>query len=110
MRGRTGLRVRTDFDVVAWLGGMKSHCRAIDLSTSGVLVDRGRQVRPADERLMVDLELLLPESAEALHAVGRSVWSQGTMQAFCFVGLDDVDRLTLAEHIDRRRAAGVAVS
>jgi hypothetical protein len=103
MRERIGIRARTDFDVVAHDGSMPSHCRAIDISASGVRVDRGRQVRASDERLVVDLELVLAAPLGVLRAKGRSVWSHGTQQAFRFIALSDVDRLTIAEHLDRQR-------
>jgi hypothetical protein len=110
MQDRTGARARTDFDVVARDGGMACHCRAVDLSASGILVDRGREVRTTDQRLLVDLELCLPERPDVwLHATGRFVWSLGSQQAFRFVVMNDVDRLTVAQHIDLLRLGGVSV-
>ncbi len=110
MRDRTGFRARTDFDVVARDGGMVSHCRAVDISASGILLDRGREVRTTDERLLVGLELMLPERpGVVLHATGRFVWSLGSQQAFRFVVMSDADRLSVAQHIDLR-IGGASVS
>jgi len=106
MRTRVGLRARTDFDVVAKEGGILAHCRAVDLSVSGILIDRGRLVRSSDERLVVDLALRLPERTDVLFTRGRLVWSRGTQQAFRFVAMTDADRLTIAEHVDLQRHRG----
>jgi hypothetical protein len=62
-----------------------------------------------DERLLVELELHLPERIHALHALARPVWSMGNQQALRFVEISDVDRLTLAEHMDTLRLEGVAL-
>lgn len=108
MQARAGLRARADFDVLTRQGGLVSRCRAVDLSASGILINRGRPLRSTDEPLLVDLELRLPEPPATLHAKGRSVWSRGTQQAFRFVALGAVDRLTLAELVDSLSRRGVA--
>ena len=110
MKGRVGLRARTDFDVIARDGRMQSWCRGIEVSTSGILVDRGRAVRSADDRLLVDLELRLPERLRSLRAKARAIWFQGSQQAFRFVHISDVDRLILAEHIDLQTLRGRRVA
>ena len=110
MRGRVGLRARTDFDVVARDGQMVSRCRGIEVSASGILIDRGRPIRSTDKRLLVDIELRLPERLRGLRARARSVWTHGTQQALRFVDISDVDRLTLAEHIDLQQLRGASIS
>jgi hypothetical protein len=110
MDRRVGLRARTDFRVVTRDGCLESHCRGIEVSTSGIVVDRGKPVRGRDERILLKLELRLPERLRALQAIARPVWSRGQQQAFRFVKMSDVDRLTLAEHLDVLRFRGVPMS
>jgi hypothetical protein len=62
------------------------------------------------ERLLVELELRLPERIRSLHAVARPVWSYGTQHALRFVRISDVDRLTLAEHMDLLRLRGAPLA
>jgi hypothetical protein len=105
MQHRVGLRARTDFRVVARNGGFVSHCRGIEISTSGIIVDRGRE--PPGEPLLIRLEMLLPERVRPLRALARPIWVSGPQQALKFVRISDVDRLTLAEHLDVLTLRGV---
>lgn len=98
MQHRAFLRARTDFRVVARDGGFVSHCRGIEISPSGIIVDRGREV--SSESLLLRLEMLLPERVRPLRALARPIWARGCQQALKFVRISDVDRLTLAEHLD----------
>jgi hypothetical protein len=110
MERRVGLRARTDFGVVARQGHSRSRCRGVEVSATGILVDQGRAARLLADRLLVDLELLLPERIRTLRAVARPVWSFGTQQALRFVRMSDVDRLTLAEHLDLLRLRGIPMA
>lgn len=107
MERRVGLRGRTDFDVIAREGSLSAHCRGIEVSPNGILLDRGHPVLPRDERLLIPLELRLPERLKPLRALARHVWSFGSQQALKFVRISDVDRLTLAEHLDLLHLRGV---
>ena len=107
MNRRVGLRARTDFRVVTRDGSLESHGRGIEVSTTGMVVDRGKALGGRDQRILMNLELRLPERIRALTAVARPVWSRGTQQAFRFVKMSDVDRLNLAEHMDVLRLRGV---
>src|SRR5688572_30204801 len=100
MKRRVGLRGRTDFKVIAHDGILASHCRGIEVSPTGIVIDRGHPVRSQHERVVLRLEIRLPERANAIYALARPIWSRGTQQAFRFVRLSDADRLSLAEHID----------
>ncbi|HEY6079555.1 MAG TPA: hypothetical protein VIW29_12160 [Polyangiaceae bacterium] len=82
-----------------------SHCRGIEISSSGIIVDRGRDT-PSQPMLM-RLELLLPERVRPLRALARPIWVHGSQQALKFVRISDVDRLTLAEHLDVLSLRGV---
>lgn len=107
MQHRVGLRARTDFRVIAKNGGFVSHCRGIEISPSGIIVDRGREV--SSQPLLVRLEMQLPERLRPLRALARPVWAFGSQQALKFVRISDVDRLTLAEHLDLLNLRGVAL-
>ena len=107
MERRVGFRARTDFHVIAREGWLRSHCRGVEVSPTGILLDRGRRLADRDESLLVGLELLLPERHRMLQAMARPIWSFGTQQALRFVKMSDVDRLTLAEHLDLQRMRGV---
>jgi hypothetical protein len=100
MERRVSLRARTDFKVIAREGSLGSHCRGIEISPTGIIIDRGRPIVRRDEGVLVRLELMLPERLRAVLAVARPVWSFGTQQALRFVRISDADRLTLAEHLD----------
>jgi hypothetical protein len=89
---------------------MMSRCRGIEVSSSGILIDRGRAIRSTDNRMLVDIELRLPERLRTLRAKARSVWTSGTQQALRFVAISDADRLTLAEHIDLQQLRGAHIS
>jgi hypothetical protein len=108
MQHRVGLRARTDFRVVAKNGGLVSHCRGIEISSSGIIVDRGKA--PFGEPLLLRLEMLLPERIRPLRALARPIWVRGSQQALKFVRISDVDRLTLAEHLDLLSLRGVCFS
>lgn len=106
MVGR-GLRGRTDFSVTTRDGGLSSRCRGVEISSSGIVLDRGREVSEGDQRVVLELEIQLPESAAPVRALARPVWRFGTHQALKFVRMSDADRLSLAEHIDLLRGRGV---
>lgn len=106
MRRRTGLRGRTDFNVLARDGQLSSRCRCIEISTSGIVIDRGRPVRSSDARIVLNLELHLPERSRAVRTIARPVWSMGSQQAFKFLKMSDSDRLSVAEHLDVLRHGG----
>jgi hypothetical protein len=110
MERRVGLRARTDFRVVTRDGSLESHCRGIEVSTTGIVVDRGKPVGRRDQPILLGLELRLPERSRALKAIARPIWARGSQQAFRFVRMSDVDRLNLAEHLDVLRFRGVPMS
>jgi hypothetical protein len=86
--------------VLTQQGTLVSSYRGVELSPTGIVIDRGRPVNERDERIYVEMEIHLPERARPLRALARPVWSFGTQQAFKFVRMSDVDRLNLAEHVD----------
>ncbi len=106
MERRIGFRGRTDFRVIAHNGPLISPCRGIEISSSGIVLERGRRLLRRDDGLLVKLELRLPERFNALVGWARPVWVRGTQQALRFVKMSDADRLTLAEHLDLCRLRG----
>jgi hypothetical protein len=81
-------------------GSLVSSYRGVELSPTGIVIDRARPIEERDQGIYVEMEIVLPERVRPLHAVARPVWSFGTQQAFKFVVMSDVDRLNLAEHVD----------
>jgi hypothetical protein len=107
MRFRAGLRARTSFPVVTHLGNQKSECRAVEVSPSGIILDRGFEVHSRPIPFLIRIEMRLPERLRPLFAWARPIWSRGSQQALRFVGASDSDRLSLAEHLDLQRLRGV---
>jgi hypothetical protein len=100
MQRRLGQRVRTDVRVRAKELVFTRECRAIEVSTTGVILDRGKKVSPKDMTVFMTLQIQLPDRPEGVKAVARPVWSFNTQQAVHLVEIDDVDRLSIAEHMD----------
>jgi hypothetical protein len=100
MDRRVGLRTKTDFRVLAVRGPLRSQYRGVDVSPTGIVLDRGRLINERDWPLLMRLELQLPEHLKPVRALARPIWSHDTQQAFKFVRIADVDRLILAEHLD----------
>ena len=109
MDRRVGLRTRTDFLVLAQRGSLRSHYRGIDVSPTGIVIDRGRPISEFDWPLTLRLELHLPEHLKPVRALSRPIWSFESRQAFKFVRIADVDRLILAEHLDFMSVRGVVL-
>jgi hypothetical protein len=105
MERRLGVRARTDFRVVAKDGLLALACRGIEVSPMGIVLDRGRGSNDA-EHVFVQLELVLPERFRPILAVARPIWRFGSQQALKFIRITDVDRLTLAEHLDLLQLRG----
>lgn len=100
MSYRMSERARTDCSVRTEQGRVISIYRGIEVSPTGIVIDRGRPIRDRDRAVFIHMEITLPERVRPLRAVARPVWSFGTHQAFKFVRISDVDRLNLAEHVD----------
>lgn len=100
MLRRMNQRARTDCSVTTHQGSVVSHYRGVELSPTGIVIDRGRPIEARDQRLFIQMEIALPERLRPLFALARPVWSFGSQQAFKFVQMSDMDRLCLAEHVD----------
>ena len=99
-----GLRAATTFPVLLCEGPHAAHCHAIELSASGMVVDRGRSLTEREQRAGLKLELFLPDQPKpvrVLAKIARQV--EPNTYALKFVLIADVDRLILMEHLDKQR-------
>ena len=110
MERRVGLRGRTDFAVMASNGYFAKRVRATELSGTGIVLDQGRIVSGFDSPLYMRLEIRLPERRRPIIALARPVRAYGQQEAFRFIQISDVDRLTLAEHLDVVHRRGVELN
>lgn len=98
MERRVGQRVRTDLQATSYRDGRARPCYALDLSTDGALLRHDGQRPPLVQRL----EIHLGAPVGSVPVLARTVWTSGPLSGVRFVGLSDVDRLELAERLDRQ--------
>jgi hypothetical protein len=99
-----GLRQRTSFPVLLCEGPHAAHCRSVELSATGIIVERGRELSEREQRALFKLELFLPGQPRPIRVLAKLARRSGlTEYAFKFVLISDVDRLTLMEHLDRQQ-------
>ncbi len=104
IRRGIGLRAKTTFPVLLCEGPHAAHCRALELSASGIVVERGRALSEREQRSSIKLELFLPDRAGPVRVLAKIVRQvTSTSYALKFVLIADVDRLTLMEYVDRQR-------
>lgn len=106
MQLRAGLRAHTSFPVFAGVGRARRECRAVEVSPSGIVLEREDSADARPMPLILRIELRLPERLRPLFAWARPIWTRGKHQALKFVGASDADRLSLAEHLDLQRLRG----
>jgi len=99
---RLGLRVPANCWCLVRGRARSIYAQAIELSVTGVVLKfagPGSLVfRPGQ---MFGLDLFVPGASSTVHAAMRSVRTTDGFNAFEFVEISPVDRLTLAEYIDR---------
>lgn len=98
-----GLRAAADFPLLLCEGQRAAHCRAREVSATGIVVERGRALSDRELQASFRLELFVPgrsRPVRALAKVARSV--AATRYALRFVLISDVDRLTLMEYVDQQ--------
>jgi hypothetical protein len=99
-----GVRATTVFPLLFCEGPHAAHCRALELSASGIVVERGRELSDRERRGGVKLELFLPGQPGTIRALAKVVRPVSrTAYALKFVLISDVDRLTLMEFLDHQR-------
>ena len=105
-RRHGGARLSADLAMTSYRDGYAKACRAVDLSASGALIRRISSHKPP---MVQRIELHLGRG-EPLEVLARTVWSNHELHAVRFIGLNDVDRLDIAEYLDalerRRRRSG----
>ena len=101
---RLGLRAPMAFGVAVTSGGQRVRARAAELSTTGVVLDFRHSEECAKEGL-VTLELYVPGRQRPIRTAARFVRNVGKLFAFEFMIIGRDERLSIAEHIDRVRAA-----
>jgi hypothetical protein len=92
--------------VFAGIGRARRECRAVEVSPSGIVLERDEAIESRAMPLILRIELRLPERLRPLMAWARPIWCRGRLQALKFVGASDTDRLSLAEHLDLQRLRG----
>ena len=99
---RMGARAQSKFSVILVVGEKRYRARTVDVSTTGVLLDWRYNARPVIEGLQT-LELVVPGLGKPIRTMARPVRSSGKYDAFEFLSIRPVDRLSLAEHLDREK-------
>jgi hypothetical protein len=99
MERRNAARMMVDVPTWCLLDGFRHACRTVDLSTTGMLVERSKILAEREPPHLGAYELHL-EGRRPIRVRGRTVRSQGRVLAVRFVVVHDVDRLTIAQHAD----------
>ena len=100
MERRSAARMMVDVPAWCFLDGFRHPCRAVDLSATGMMVERTRSLAEREMPSLGAWELHLP-ARRPIRVRARPVRSDGRLLAVRFVVMHDVDRLTIAEHADR---------
>jgi hypothetical protein len=98
---RTDPRTAVEAVLLVSVGTEERAVRVEDLSCGGALVRADQEPLPPGMRTVV-----LRVAGRSLELTARVAWTRDGRQGLRFVGLSDVDRLALAEHVDRRSAPG----
>jgi PilZ domain len=101
MDRRQGARAQVDFPVSALVDGHRHRCRAIDISPTGMVVERAPALVGRALPAVTPFELDVG-AARPIRLRGRPVWDRDNLLAVRFVVMSDADRLTIAEHLDRK--------
>lgn len=78
-------------------------CRVVEISPSGLVFESDVDMKQ-DEMPMVQ-RVDLAVSSTLIRVVARTVWVRAKHVALKFIGLHDVDRLEIAEELDRAARA-----
>lgn len=103
MDRRLNPRTRVDLLFNKYIDGYPHICRTIDVSPSGLLLEKVSEPRIDREFYPVEIGVLDPEGdvIERLWIWAKQVWSNGERQALEFVGLEDRDRRKLRKLLER---------
>jgi PilZ domain len=105
MERRSGPRTLCDYSLTAIIDGFRYTCRAVDLSVGGLVLERSRSLLDRDLLQVTAFELDVGRG-RPIRMRGRPVWNRERFTGIRFVLINDADRLTIAEHLDRKRVLG----
>jgi hypothetical protein len=105
MERRSGPRTLCDYSLTAIIDGHRHVCRAVDLSVGGLVFERPRSLVDRELHQVTAFELDVGRG-RPIRLRGRPLWSRERLLAIRFVAINDADRLTIAEHLDRKRVLG----
>lgn len=105
MERRSGPRTLCDYRLTALIDGYRHLCRAVDLSVGGLVFERSRCLQERELQQVTAFELDVGRG-RPIRLRGRPVWNRNGLTAIRFVVINDADRLTIAEHLDRKRVLG----
>jgi hypothetical protein len=96
-------RTRVDLLFNKYIDGYPHICRTIDVSPTGLLLERVSEPAVEREFYPVEIGVLDPKGdlIERLWIWAQQVWSNGERQALKFVGLEDRDRRRLRKLLER---------
>lgn len=96
-------RVATNIPLLLSEGEHAAHCRATEISASGIVAERGRALCEREQRANLKLEIYLPGSRRPVRALAKVARQlTPTRYALRFELLMDADRLRLMEFLDRQ--------
>jgi len=101
MERRVSSRAQVDVPVCALVDGFRYACRAFDLSPTGMVFERTRALAARHLAQAGPYEIYLP-GERPIRARARPVWDNERILAVKFVSMNDADRLTIAELLDRK--------
>jgi hypothetical protein len=104
---RLGLRVPVHCWALLSCGSSSSYAFAVELSPTSVVLELiGRRSRfMCRPGRLLGLDLFVPGAASTVHVGVRRVRYMGQREAYELVQVSEVDRLTLAEYLDRMTRA-----
>jgi hypothetical protein len=100
---RTAKRSGVEILLNKYVDGFPHTCRALDISTGGVLLRRIHE--PSLRREAYSLEIGVPGAAAPIWVWTRPVWTRGARQALRFVGMTPQDRKVLEQYVQALRLA-----
>lgn len=103
MERRSGPRTLCDYSLTVIIDGHRHACRAVDLSVGGLVLERSRSLVERELLQLTAFELDVGRG-RPIRLRGRPVWNRERLTAIRFVVINDADRLTIAEQLDRKRA------
>ncbi len=101
MERRMSSRAQVDVPICALVDGFRHACRAFDLSPTGMVFERSRAFAERPLAQVGAFEIDLP-GERRIRARARPVWGKDRVTAVKFVMMNDADRLTIAELLDRK--------